>query len=173
MGGQWVGMAKALMPIKVFADKLEECHQILQPFGVNLKHLLLSDDKNSMSSMTTKYCATTSLQICLTDLMKTLGIIADHFIGHSFGEIAVAYADGCLTTEQALMAAFYRGITDTDPDMPNGYMAVVGMSCDEANNLIAGTEGVYVCCNNGKNSVVMSGENNPVIRQRHESFLRL
>ena len=60
--------------------------------------------------------------------MKTLGIIADHFICHYFGEIAVAYAVGCLTTEQALMAAFYRGITDTDPDIPNDYKVVVGMS---------------------------------------------
>ena len=145
------------MPIKVFADKIEECHQILRPFGVDLKCLLLFDNKNSLSSMTKKYCATTSLQICLTELMKTLGIIADRFIGHSFGEIAVAYADGCLTTEQALMAAYYRGITDTDPDMPNGYMAVVGISWEEANKLIAGIQGVYVCCNNGKDSVVISG----------------
>ena len=54
------------MPIKIFADKLEECHQILYPFGVDLKHLLLSDDKDSMSCLTNKFCATTTLQICLT-----------------------------------------------------------------------------------------------------------
>ena len=27
--GQWIGMAEALMPIKIFANKIEECHQIL------------------------------------------------------------------------------------------------------------------------------------------------
>ena len=33
LGGQWPAMAKALMPIKIFADKVEECHQILAEFG--------------------------------------------------------------------------------------------------------------------------------------------
>ena len=157
LGGQWVGMAKALMPIKVFADKIEECHQILHPFGVDLKHLLLSDDNNTMSTLTNKFCATTALQICLTELMKTLGIIADHFIGHSFGEIAVAYADGCLTTEQALMAAYYRGISLIDI-MPNGFMSVVGLPWQEAKASIEGVQGVFVACNNGKASVVLSGD---------------
>ena len=46
LGGQWTGMAKALRPIKIFADKIEECHKILEPHGIDLKHLLLSDDKN-------------------------------------------------------------------------------------------------------------------------------
>jgi len=45
-------MAKALMPIEIFANKIEECHQILAEFRVDLKHLLLSDDKNTMSTMT-------------------------------------------------------------------------------------------------------------------------
>ncbi|CAG2101429.1 unnamed protein product, partial [Medioppia subpectinata] len=55
LGGQWPAMAKALMPIKIFADKVEECHQILHEFGVDLKHMLLSEDKTSMSTMTAKF----------------------------------------------------------------------------------------------------------------------
>ncbi|CAG2113297.1 unnamed protein product, partial [Medioppia subpectinata] len=47
LGGQWPAMAAALMPIKIFADKVEECHQILHEFGVDLKHMLLSEDKTS------------------------------------------------------------------------------------------------------------------------------
>ena len=35
LGGQWTEMAKALMPIKIFADKVEECHQILSEFGID------------------------------------------------------------------------------------------------------------------------------------------
>ena len=82
------------MPIKIFADNIEKCHQILKPHGIDLKYLLLSDDKDSMSTMTNKFCATTALQIALFDLMTALNIIPDGIIGHSFGEIAAAYADG-------------------------------------------------------------------------------
>ncbi|CAG2120699.1 unnamed protein product, partial [Medioppia subpectinata] len=50
LGGQMPAVAKALMPIKIFADKVEECHQILHEFGVDLKNLLLSEDKITMST---------------------------------------------------------------------------------------------------------------------------
>src|SRR5579862_5348293 len=63
LGGQWPEMAKALMPIDIFANKIEECAQILKPLNVDLKHILLNDDKNSMSTMTNKFIATTSMQI--------------------------------------------------------------------------------------------------------------
>ena len=158
MGGQWVGMAKALMPIKIFADKIEECHQILEPFGVNLKQLLLSDDKNSMSSMTNKFCATTAIEIALMDIMTALNIIPDGIMGHSFGEIAAAYADGCLTTREALLVTYIRGVvTESDKKIPKGLMAVVGMSWNEVKKLCP--PGVDVVCNNAKDSVVISGNN--------------
>ena len=71
LGGQWVGMAKALMPIKLFANKIEECHQILKPFGIDLKNLLLSEDKDTMSTMTNKFCATTAIEIALYEVDKS------------------------------------------------------------------------------------------------------
>ena len=158
LGGQWVGMAKALMPIKIFADKIEECHQILEPFGINLKNLLLSDDKDSMSSMTNKFCATTAIEIALMDVMISLNIIPDGIIGHSFGEIAAAYADGCLTTKEALLVTYFRGVvTESDKRIPKGLMAVVAISWTEAKKLCP--KGVNVVCNNGKDTVVISGKN--------------
>ena len=156
LGGQWVGMAKALMPIKIFADKIEECHQILSTFDIDLKHLLLSDDKKSMSSMTSKFCSTTALEIALFDVMKALNLIPDGIFGHSFGEIAAAYADGCLTTREALFITYIRGmVTENDKKIPKGLMAVVGMSWTEAKKLCP--PGVGVVCNNAKDTVVISG----------------
>ena len=156
LGGQWVGMAKALMPIKIFADKIEECHQILKEFGVDLKYLLLSEDKNSMSSMTNKFCATTALEMALFDVMQALDITPDGIIGHSFGEIAAAYADGCLTTREAITITYIRGsVTESDKKIPKGLMAVVGMPWAETKKLCP--PGVSVVCNNAKDSVVISG----------------
>ncbi|CAG2112495.1 unnamed protein product, partial [Medioppia subpectinata] len=77
LGGQWPAMAAALMPIKIFADKVEECHQILHEFGVDLKHMLLSEDKTSMSTMTAKFCSTTAIEIALFEVMKALDITPD------------------------------------------------------------------------------------------------
>ena len=156
-------MAKALMPIKIFADKIEECHKVLEPFGVDLKYLLLSDDKNSMSSMTNKFCATTAIEIALTDVMTSLNIIPDGIIGHSFGEIAAAYADGCLSTEEALLVTYFRGVvTESDKKIPKGLMAVVGLSWNEAKKLCP--KGTSVVCNNGKDTVVISGDFNILIK---------
>lgn len=156
LGGQWVGMAKALMPIKIFAEKIEECQQILEPFGIDLKHLLLCEDKDSMSTMTNKFCATTALQIALFEVIKALNLTPDGIIGHSFGEIACAYADNCLTTREALLVSLKRGvITESDERIPKGLMAVIGMSWNEVKPMCP--KGVSVVCNNSKNTVVVSG----------------
>ena len=156
LGGQWTAMAKALMPIEIFRNKVEECHQILTEFGVDLKYLLLSEDKNAMSSMTAKFCATTSIEIALFEVLKTLDITPDGIIGHSFGEIACAYADGCLTTREALIVTYVRGaVTESDQNIVDGLMAVVGLSKIEAKRIIPPE--VVIACNNAKNTVVLSG----------------
>ena len=157
LGGQWPAMAKALMPIDIFANKIEECHQILKPFGIDLKYLLLSEDKNSISTMTNKFVATTAIQIALFDVLHKLDIIADGIIGHSFGEIACAYADGCLTTEEALLTTYFRGeVTESDKKIPKGIMAVVGVSWSEAKTLCP--PGVFIACDNSNDTVVVSGK---------------
>ena len=149
-------MAKALMPIELFANKIEECHQILKPMGIDLKRLLLSEDKDTMSTMTNKLCAITAIEIALYEVLKALHIIPDGVMGHSFGEIVAAYAVGCLNTEEALLNAEFRGhITESDKNIPNGLMAVVGLSWPEMEKRCP--EGVEVVCNNGKDTVVVSG----------------
>ncbi|CAG2105122.1 unnamed protein product, partial [Medioppia subpectinata] len=156
LGGQWPAMAKALMTIKIFSDKVEECHQILNEFGIDLKTMLLSEDKASMASMTAKFCSTTAIEIALFEVMKALDITPDGIIGHSFGEIACAYADGCLNTREAMVVTSIRGIvTENNKTIPKGLMAVVGLPKSEAQKLCP--NGVYIACNNAKDSVVISG----------------
>ena len=156
LGGQWTAMAKALMPIDIFRTKVEECHQILEVYGVDLKYLLLSDDKNAMSTMTAKFCATTAIEIALFEVLKALDITPDGIIGHSFGEIACAYADGCLTTSEAMFTTYVRGaITENDKSIPKSLMAVCGISKNEAKKLLK--DNVVLACNNAKNTVVLSG----------------
>ena len=125
------------MPIDIFRNKVEECHQILDEFGVDLKYLLLSEDKNAISTMTAKFCSTTAIEIALFEVLKTLDITPDGIIGHSFGEIACAYADGCLTTREAMITTYLRGfITENDKNIPKGLMAECGISKNKAKNFL-------------------------------------
>ena len=157
LGGQWTAMAKALMPIDIFRIKVEECHQILEEFNVDLKYLLLSENKNAMSTMTAKFCATTAIEIALFEVLKALDITPDGIIGHSFGEIACAYADGCLTTREAMVVATGRGaIINKHKNIPKGIMAVCGISKNEAKKFLR--DDVIIACYNDKNTVVLSGK---------------
>jgi fatty acid synthase len=91
------------------------------------------------------------------DVLQKLNIIPDGIIGHSFGEIACAYADGCLSTKEALLASFYRGfVTENDLNIPKGLMAVVGLSWDETKKICP--KGVHVVCNNSSDAAVVSGK---------------
>ncbi len=47
-------------------------------------------------------------------------------VGHSIGEIGCAYADGCLTLEQAMLMAYYRGKALTETKLIQGAMASIG-----------------------------------------------
>ena len=66
------------------------------------------------------------LKIALIDILMALNIVPEGIVGHSTGEISCAYADGCLTREQALLAAYWRGYCVRAADIPDGAMAAVG-----------------------------------------------
>jgi fatty acid synthase len=97
------------------------------------------------------------MQIALVEVLHKLDITPDGIIGHSFGEIACAYADGCLTTEEAVLTSYWRGvITESDEKIPKGIMAAVGLSCEETKKMCP--KGVHVVCDNSKDSVTISGK---------------
>ncbi|CAG2102324.1 unnamed protein product, partial [Medioppia subpectinata] len=160
LGGQWPAMARALMPIKTFADTIDVCHQtVSEEFGIDLKHILLSDDTTAIDTMLAKFVATTAVQMALFSVIKTLNITVDGIIGHSFGEIACGYADGCLTLREAMIYVALRGVITVH--IPEGLMAVVGLSRDQA--LTYCPNGVYIACNNGERSVVITGLMNEML----------
>ena len=50
----------------------------------------------------------TSIQIGITNILKDKGIEPDFMLGHSMGEIACSYADGCLSEYQCMYISFIR-----------------------------------------------------------------
>lgn len=61
------------------------------------------------------------------DLLTAVGITPDGIVGHSVGELGCAYADGTLTAQQTVLAAYSRGRAIMDSKLPAGSMAAVGM----------------------------------------------
>ena len=155
MGSQWVGMAKSLMIIDKFAESIHRCAEVLKPFKVDLLHILLSDDENALNSIVNPFIAITAVQIALFDVLTDVGIQPEGIIGHSFGEIACAYADGCMTLEQTMLCSYWRGKVVEDSNIPKGKMAAVGLSWEEAVKRCP--KNVYVACDNAYDSVTISG----------------
>ena len=75
-------------------------------------------------------------QIALIDLLTSVGLKPDGIIGHSLGEVACGYADGCLSQREAVLAAYWRGQCIKEAKLPPGSMAAVGRYPLEAPNLL-------------------------------------
>ena len=112
MGSQWAGMGRDLLHLPVFAASIKACADTLRQFGVDLHRLLTDVDDTSIwaSTMHSVVCIT-AVQVALTDLLRLIGVEPDGIVGHSTGEMCCGYADGCLTREQTILLAYYRGRT--------------------------------------------------------------
>lgn len=84
-----------------------------------------------------------------------MGIEPDNIIGHSVGELGCAYADGCFTAEQMILAAHARGLASLEAELIQGSMAAVGMGYEELKNLCP--VDIEVACHNSSNSATISG----------------
>nr|CAD7607334.1 unnamed protein product [Timema genevievae] len=94
-------------------------------------------------------------EIALVDFMKVLNIIPDGYIGHSVGELGCAYIDGCLTAEETILAAYYRGLASIETDLIPGYMAAIGLGYNDLKGMCPPE--IDVACHNSFNSSTISG----------------
>ncbi|XP_068620644.1 fatty acid synthase-like [Battus philenor] len=155
MGSQWAGMGKAFMQIPIFSAAIERCHEVLLPKGVNLINLLISEDETTYDDILNCFIGITAVQIGLTDVLRALDIQPDYIIGHSTGEMCCAYADGCLSLEETILAAYTRGIVSKETKFIPGAMAAVGLGYYEIKNFCPPE--IEVACHNSSESCTISG----------------
>ena len=60
------------------------------------------------------------------DLLHSIDVFPDGIVGHSVGELGCAYADGSLTAEETVLAAYWRGRCISEATLPAGKKAAVG-----------------------------------------------
>ncbi|CAL1283309.1 unnamed protein product [Larinioides sclopetarius] len=162
MGCQWPGMGLRLMQIAEFAKSMLRSAEVLKPYGIDLLKVLKEGKTEPYKerNITASFVGICAIQIALIDVLKLLDIKADGIVGHSTGELACAYADGCCTAEEAILAAYYRGYSVENADLPQGRMAAVGLPWNEALKLCP--KDVYAVCDNTDDSVTISGLKEPL-----------
>ncbi|KAE8752392.1 hypothetical protein FOCC_FOCC000864, partial [Frankliniella occidentalis] len=127
MGSQWAGMGSALMKLPVFAETIERLHAVLEPRGLDLKAILTDTGPTAFDNILKSFVGITACQVALTNVLTAVGVVPDGIVGHSVGELGCAYADGCLTEEQAILAAFARGKASNAAPLIKGKMAAIGL----------------------------------------------
>ena len=166
-GAQWWGMGRELFArFPVFARSIAASEAELQRLGSTwkLEEELFKDAQSTRvneAEISQPVC--TALQVALVDLLASLSIRPAAVTGHSSGEIAAAYCAGALTLEDAVAAAYHRGLMSklANERCPvPGAMMAVGMSEQEAIPLIEGLQkgkAVIACVNSAK-SITISGD---------------
>ncbi|XP_047999606.1 fatty acid synthase-like [Leguminivora glycinivorella] len=155
MGSQWVGMGTQLMRVPVFAAAIERCRKVLEPKGVDIIHILTSPEKDIYENILHSFVGIAAVQIGLTDVLTSIGLVPDKIIGHSVGELGCAYADGCLTAEEMILAAYYRGRVSLETSLIVGSMAAVGLGYEKILAMLPPE--IEVACHNGPESSTISG----------------
>ncbi|XP_017858729.1 PREDICTED: fatty acid synthase [Drosophila arizonae] len=155
MGSQWASMAKDLMEIDVFAKTIQRCADVLKPEGVDLIDVLTRSTDKSFENILNSFISIAAMQVALTDLLTSLNIHPDGIVGHSVGELGCAYADGCFTPEQTVLAAYWRGKSILDTQLPKGKMAAVGLSWEEAHKVVPSD--CFPVCHNSEDNCTISG----------------
>ncbi|KAK7792286.1 hypothetical protein R5R35_011033 [Gryllus longicercus] len=155
MGSQWPAMGAALMRLPLFAAAVQRCHAVLAPRGVDIVTVLTSNDPAVLHNILHCFVGIATVQVGLVDVLRAVGIEPDVIIGHSVGELGCAYADGCLSAEQTVLAAYARGRASLEAQLVPGAMAAVGLSAAEVAPLCP--PDVDVACHNGPDSATISG----------------
>lgn len=160
MGSQWAGMGKSLLEIPIFQKAINECHQILKPFGLDLIQIITSSDPSIFNNILHSFVGIAAIQIGLVNILRALEIVPDIIIGHSVGELGCAYADNCLTANEMILSAYYRGVVSIEAQTIFGSMAAIGMNYQEIQPLLP--EDIEVACHNSPDSCTISGPSNRV-----------
>ncbi|KAM4824750.1 fatty acid synthase [Urocitellus parryii] len=155
MGAQWCRMGLSLMRLGSFRDSILRSDEAVKPFGLKVSDLLLSTDEKVFDDIVHAFVSLTAIQIALVDLLTSMGLRPDGIVGHSLGEVACGYADGCLSQEEAVLSAYWRGQCIKEAHLPAGSMAAVGLSWEESKQRCP--VGIVPACHNSEDTVTISG----------------
>ncbi|KAJ4025085.1 Highly reducing polyketide synthase gpy1 [Fusarium irregulare] len=163
-GATWSQMGKRLLEaFPVARNTLFLLDDVIRELSSSEKSAWTLTDKltseltqDEINSPTLAHPLSLAVQIALTDVLASWGVLPDGVVGHSGGETAAAYACGALTAKEAITVAYYRGIACENA--PAGSMLAV-RSAPDAKELQDALErnGVQIACFNGPQNLTLAG----------------
>ncbi|MCP2259053.1 Acyl transferase domain-containing protein [Streptoalloteichus tenebrarius] len=165
-GNQFAGMARGLLDTHpVFADVVRRCDEVTTAaLGWSVSEHLRSGA--ALDDTALAQPALFAVQAGLTELWRSLGVAPVAVVGHSSGEVAAAYAAGCLTLEQGIRLSLDRGAAMART-AGMGRMLAVGLPVERAREL-AERVGVSVAAVNAPSSTVLSGDTDALTALRDQ-----
>ena len=95
--------------------------------------------------------------LSLLAVLGDLGVQADCFAGHSFGELMALHAAGALSADQALQLAHARGTAMRDAAAHPGAMSALAQPIERVRELLLAHPEVVIANHNAPRQVVVSG----------------
>ncbi|KAM6951887.1 fatty acid synthase [Aplochiton taeniatus] len=155
MGTQWAGMGRTMMQLPEFRESILRSDEALKQTGLCVSRLLMDADESTFEDTVHAFVGLAAIQIAQIDLLTKLGLQPDGIVGHSVGELACGYADCSLSHNEAILAAYWRGRSIKEANLPAGGMAAVGMTWAECKAQCP--QGVVPACHNSEDTVTISG----------------
>ena len=160
-GPQWWAMGRELFQQEpVFKETIDRIATLLEPYsGWSLIDELHKNEEESRLDQTEiAQPALFAIQVGLTAVWKTLGVVPDSVTGHSIGEIAAAHISGILSIEDAVKIVYHRSKLMQEAT-GLGKMAAVDLPYDELKKILSGYESeVSLGAHNSHTSNVISGD---------------
>jgi hybrid polyketide synthase/nonribosomal peptide synthetase ACE1 len=146
-GAQWAQMGLELITTSAVAKatmeslqkRLDQLPDADRPTWSLLQELERDSSSSHVMEATFSQPLCTAIQILQINLLRAAGIEFTAVVGHSFGEIAAAYAAGLISEEDAICIAYYRGLSSSLSHGLNkkpGAMMAVGTSSEDAEGLL-------------------------------------
>lgn len=70
MGSQWQGMGLHLMKLPIFAGVINRCDAILRPRGMNIKHILTSQDPQLFDNIVHSFVGIAAVQVWANNMIQ-------------------------------------------------------------------------------------------------------
>lgn len=160
-GPQWYAMGQQLLKTcPLFRQTLQKIDALFSEVADwSLLEEMCKDEVNSRVSDTRiAQPAIMAIQIGVTELWKSWGVLPDGCVGHSIGEVAAAYASGALTLAQAVEVIYHRS-RGQNRATGMGMMLAVGMTPAAAKQEIKGLEAkISIAAINGPTMITLSGD---------------
>lgn len=150
MGSQWNEMGTSLMDLPVFRSTVARLQATMNDYNIDLVKIITSKDPTIYDNVVNSFVGITCIQAALVDLLRSINLQFDYLIGHSLGELGCAYADGTITAEQMILAAYFRGVASVETKIIRGSMAAIGLGYKQIKNEVPAA--IDVACHNGPDS---------------------